>query len=317
MENRRSIPLIILCYAMIYLIWGSTYLFIAYAVEAIPAPWILALRFSVSGILFILIAVFRKGVTRLPTGREFFSAVFLGVFLLILGNGTITWAEKSVDSHLAALLISTVPLAVALFNGILYKARPGVWQIGGMIAGAAGVVFLLFRGGGEGFHLTPGILLIITATLCWAFGTSFSRKLTPHPDIMMHTGMQMMTAALISLPVAVATTGRWLPAVEGTTPLAWISLLYLACIGGSAIIGYNYLLKHEPTTRITTYAFVNPLIATLLGLFIRGEHGGPLLVPGMLLIFAGLFQILYLGRDKTKRENITPTIAGNNRIHHT
>jgi drug/metabolite transporter (DMT)-like permease len=301
MESKRSLPLIILSYLMIYFIWGSTYLFIAFAVESIPAPWIIALRFLSSGILFVLIPVLGGQVRSFPTGREILSACFLGLFLLILGNGIITWAEMTVDSHLAALMISTVPLVVALYSIFLYKSRLSGWQIGGMASGLAGVVLLLFRGGGEGIRLTPGIILVIIATLCWGFGTAFSRKLKPHANIMMHTGMQMLFAGLLAWPAAVFTTGSPLPPLTGIPPLAWFSVVYLAFIGGSAIIGYNYLLKHEPTTRITTYAFVNPLVATLLGLFVRGEHGGPLLVPGMALVLLGLFLILYLGRAREKK----------------
>lgn len=298
MDQKPKLSLILLCYTMIYFIWGSTYLFIAFAVETIPAPWILFIRFTASGLVFMVIAIARGGVRRFPNRKEIQSAVFLGVFLMILGNGIITWAEKTVDSHLAALLVSSVPLIVALYNVLLYRTRLNLWQIAGMLVGISGVVLLLFRGRNQGFHFSPGIILILLATFCWAFGTSFSRRLTPHSDILMHTGMQMMVAALISWPVAVMTTGKVFPSVAGTTPLAWLSVFYLAFIGGSAIIGYNYLLKHEPTSRITTYAFVNPVVATLLGLFIRGEHAGPFLWPGMLLVLGGLFFILYMGRVK-------------------
>lgn len=298
MKSQRSLPLVILSYLMVYIIWGSTYLFIAYAVESIPAPWVLATRFLASGIAFILVPVLGGRVKRFPSGKEILSACFLGLFLLILGNGILTWAEKTVDSHIAALMISTVPLVAALYNAFLYKERLNAWKLCGMAVGTAGVALLLFRGAGRGVSITAGSILVVIALFSWAFGTSYARKLKPHGDVFLHTGMQMLFAGLASWAMAALMTGRAWPALEGTTPLSWISVAYLAFVGGSGIIAYNYLLIHEPTSRVTTYAFVNPLIATFLGLFVRKEAFSPLLVPGMALILAGLTMILYLGKTK-------------------
>ncbi|MBN2511266.1 MAG: EamA family transporter [Spirochaetales bacterium] len=179
----------------------------------------MALRFTASGLLFILIALMRGVVTRVPTGREILSAAFLGVFLLILGNGIITWVEKSVDSHLAALILATIPLVVALYNGILYKTKLDFRHIGGMLAGAGGAALLLIKDQGGGILLTPGIILVIAVVFCWAFGTAFSLKLTPYPDILVHTGIQMLIAAIISRPVAVVHSScRDAPHIYRTVP---------------------------------------------------------------------------------------------------
>ena len=298
---KKNLPLILLCYAAIYLIWGSTYLFIAYAVETIPVLWILVIRFLFSGLVFITVPLALGQVKRMPAKQEIFSACFLGFFLLILGTGVVTYAEKTVDSYVAALIIATVPLIVAFFNRIFFK-QPLSWiKILGMVIGFSGVALLLYNGADVFSGLRLGNFLILFAIFAWGFGTSYSKKLKFHPNVLFSTGIEMLAAGIIAGLAAVLTTDDISTVFADASPLSWFSLAYLSLIGGTALAAYSYLLKHEPTQRVTSYSLVNPVIATVLGIVIRKETPQPLLFFGMPLILAGLFLMLYV-RKKNNRQ---------------
>lgn len=294
MNTKRNLPLIILCYIAIYLIWGSTYFFIAMAVKTISPAWIVFTRFSLAGLFLTLFPIVTGKIKSLPTKKEILTSVFLGFFLLIMGNGVVTIAEKNVDSYIASLIISTVPLLVTVMNWIIYRTKITVTQILGFFVGFAGVAFLLYsdkpRHGAEVFSIS----LLFLAIFCWSFGTTWSKKLTHHSNTFFSTGIQMLTAGIISFGVIVFQGQSLTSALEGASNLSIISVLFLTVVGGSAIGAYNYLLKNEPTNRITSYALVNPLIATVLGIVIAKESPSQFLIPGIVLIVGGLTIMLYL-----------------------
>jgi len=294
MKQERSLPLVILCYAAIYTVWSSTYLFIALAVKTIPPGWVVAGRFLSAGLAFTLIPVLTGQVKTLPTKKEVFSSLFLGFFLLIMGNGVVTIAEQSVDSYLTALLIATIPLVVAFFNRLLFKTRMTWNQLAGILAGIAGISLLLYTGDVRPPEEIKGIALLFLAVTCWGFGTSYSKKLHPHGNIFFHTGMQMLFAGTVALITVFLSEEQPLQTWETASALSLYSLLFLAVVGSLAIAAYNYLLKVEPTTRITSYTLVNPLLATVLGIVVNHEQPTPLLPFGVPLILTGLVLMLYI-----------------------
>lgn len=300
MSKTKNIPLIILCYAAIYLIWGSTYFFIAKAVETIPPEWIVGTRFLLAGFIMMLFPVVTGQVKKMPTKKEVGTSIFLGFFLLIMGNGVVTVAEKNVDSYIASLIISTVPLVAAVMTAIIYKTKLNLKQIIGFIIGFSGVALLLYtdkpRHGAE----FTGILLLFLAISCWSFGTSWSKIMTHHKNTFFSTGMQMMFAGIFALFVMVYKGVGVTTIIENSTPFSIFSVIFLTVVGGSAIGAYNYLLKHEPTNRITSYALVNPMIATIIGILIGGEEATKFLIPGIVLILTGLVFMLYLSKEKKK-----------------
>lgn len=298
MSKNRNIPLIIMCYLAIYLIWGSTYFFIAKAVETIPPAWIVGTRFLLAGLIMILIPILLRRVSSLPSKQEVGTSIFLGFFLLIMGNGVVTIAEKNVDSYIASLIISTVPLVAAVMNSVFYKTKLNFKQILGFFIGFAGVAFLLYsdkpRHGAE----VTSILLLFLAISCWSFGTTFSKKLNHHPNTFFSTGMQMLFAGIFSLVVIIYQGVSFKTVLEQSSPISVFSVIFLTIVGGSAVGAYNYLLKHEPTNRITSYALVNPMIATIIGIVIGGESKTKFLIPGIVLILTGLVFMLYLSKRK-------------------
>lgn len=290
--------IIIGCYIAIYLIWGTTYFFISKAVETIPPSWVVASRFLVGGVIILLIPVLSGRIKTLPKKEEVKTSFFLGFFLLIMGNGVVTVAEKTVDSYIASLIISTIPLVVAIMNKFIYKTKLNYKQILGFFIGFTGVALLLYSDTPRTSGEFKGILLLFLAILCWGFGTSWSKKMTHHPDTFFATGMQMIFAGSIAFIVTLFLDGNFREIASGISQISIFSTIFLTFVGGSAIGAYNYLLKHEPTNRITSYALVNPLIATLIGLFIGGESAAIYLWPGIVLILTGLTFMLYLGRSR-------------------
>lgn len=300
MNKKRNLPLIFLCYISIYLIWGSTYYFIAKAVESIPPSWIVGVRFSIAGIIMTIIPLATGKIQSRPTKKEIGTSFFLGFFLLIMGNGVVTVAEKWVDSYIASLIISTVPLVVAIMNSLIYKTKLNYKQILGFIIGFAGVAFLLYSNEPRDTAELKGILLLFLAITCWGFGTTWSKKLSHHSNTLFSTGIQMLFAGFISFIVIIYQGTNPVNILNNSSKISIFAVIFLTIVGGVAIAAYNYLLKHEPTGRITSYALVNPLIATIIGTFIGKEEPALFLVPGILLIMTGLIFMLYLSRENKK-----------------
>lgn len=290
--------IIIGCYLSIYLIWGTTYFFISKAVETIPPSWVVASRFLVGGLIILLIPILTGKIKSFPKKEEVKTSLFLGFFLLIMGNGVVTIAEQNVDSYIASLLISTIPLVVAILNKFIYKTKLNYKQILGFFIGFTGVAFLLYSDTPRSAGEFKAILLMFLAITCWGFGTSWSKKMTHHSNTFFATGMQMIFAGSIAFIVALFKDGNFKEIAAGVSQISLFSTIFLTFVGGSAIGAYNYLLKNEPTSRITSYALVNPLIATLLGIFIGGETATKYLWIGIVLILTGLSFMLYLGRSR-------------------
>lgn len=301
MSKSKNVPLIVICYLSIYLIWGSTYYFIAKAVETIPPSWIVGVRFTLAGIVMILIPLISGKIRYKPTKKEIGTSIFLGFFLLIMGNGVVTVAEKWVDSYIASLIISTVPLVVAVMNSIIYKSRLNYKQVLGFFIGFTGVALLLFSNEPKEHGELKGLFLLFLAITCWGFGTTWSKKLKHHTNTLFSTGMQMLFAGFISLIVIIYQGVDPVTILNNSNQMSIFSVIFLTIVGGLAIVAYNYLLKHEPTGRITSYALVNPLIATVIGTIISNEKPVKYIVPGILLIVTGLVFMLYLSRDNTSQ----------------
>ncbi|MGL1892847.1 MAG: EamA family transporter [Spirochaetaceae bacterium] len=290
--------LIIFCYLAIYLIWGTTYYFIAKAVETIPPSVVVSFRFLVGGLVIFLIPILSGKIKRLPTKQEVGTSIFLGFFLLIMGNGIVTFAEQTIDSYIASLIISTVPLIIALMNMIIFRTKLNYKQILGFFIGFTGVAFLLYNDTPRDPAEFQGILLLFLAIFCWGFGTVWSKKLTHHYDTFFSTGMQMIFAGIIAFIVTIIQGEDLNLILNNSSQLSMFSVLFLTFVGGSAIGAYNYLLKNQPTGRISSYALVNPLIATIVGLYIGGEQPAKYLWIGIILILTGLVFMLYLARVK-------------------
>ncbi|MCG8571021.1 MAG: EamA family transporter [Spirochaetes bacterium] len=291
--KKKNIWLIYLSYLTVYIVWGSTYFFIKVAVTTIPPFYVVGFRFTIGGAFFLFLAYLTGRFKRLPNLKEVFSSIFLGTFLLIGGNGLVTIAEQKVDSYLAALIIASCPLIVAIFDWLIIKKRITLFGFLGIFIGISGVSLLLFDGTSFLNNLSTHVLLVLCGVGFWAFATSMGHRLKVYPDSFINGGIQMLFVGIVSLiGVTIYNQSITIHFAEFSPASIW-GLLYLAIIGNAAFCAFNYLLQNEPANRVVSYAFVNPLIAVLLGLFLGQETAVPFLVPGTVGILVGLFFMLY------------------------
>jgi drug/metabolite transporter (DMT)-like permease len=266
----------------VYLIWGSTYLAIRIALADFPPFLMGAIRFFLAGLL--MFAVLRWRGIAAPTRRQWFNCAVTGTLLLGFGNGLVCFAEQTVASGLAAVAVASMPLFAALCAGFYRQWPTGVEWVG-LIVGFIGVVVLNFGGDLRGSPL--GALALITAAATWAFGSVWSRRRDmPHPA--MSTAAQMLCGSAALGFVALLTNERVVSVhLETLAAMAYL-LAFGSILGFSA---YIYLLHHVRPALATSYAYVNPPVAVLVGVVFAGESVHTLDLVGMAIILAGVATI--------------------------
>jgi drug/metabolite transporter (DMT)-like permease len=252
-----------LALATVYTVWGSTYLAIRIALQSIPPFTMAAARFLTAGTLLYAWARWR-GAPR-PRPIEWRTALVVGGLLLLGGNGGVVWAEQHVDSGLAALLVSTEPLWIVLLVWMTMGHRPR-WRVGaGMLLGFAGLVLLLRPATGAVSHLAGAAVLLLAAG-SWASGSLYSLRAPQPSSPLLTTAMQMLVGGSLLLIAALVAgePARFHP--ERVTALSLAAVLYLVFFG--SLVGftsYVWLLRAAPPVLASTYAYVNPVVAVLLG----------------------------------------------------
>jgi drug/metabolite transporter (DMT)-like permease len=270
--TRPSQLAIVAAFGAVYFIWGSTYLAIRIGVAEIP-PFVMAgSRFLLGGGVFIAWALGR-GATP-PSRRDWATTGVIGTLMAAGGNGLVSWALETVPSGLAALFVSMVPLWVAVVDWLKPRGhRPPVTVILGLVLGFAGVALLINPDGLTGTQtIDPfGASLLVLAPMLWATGSVYSRY-APQPESQaLSSGMQMLGGGIALMAFSVAnhelTEFDW-TAVSGTALVAWI---YVTVLGSVAYASYLWLLKASTPAKAATYAYVNPVIALLLGYLVADE----------------------------------------------
>ena len=267
-----SRALVALGFATIYLVWGSTYLGIRWAVETIPPFLMGGSRFLLGGVMLHLFLRARGRAA--PNWVQVREGVFVGALLLLGGNGLVNWAEQYLPSGLTALVIGCTPLVFVLLEWWLPPhRRPGVATAGGLALGTGGIALLQWPDAGPGGGLRLGALVaILVASVSWALGSLYSKRSQRGGEPFMAASIQMMAGGALQLLVGTA-TGEWprfvLEAVTLRSALAWG---YLVVAGSLIAFGtYIWLLRASTPSKVATYAYVNPVIAVLLGWALAGE----------------------------------------------
>ena len=283
----------LLAFAVIYVVWGSTYLAIRVVVETMPPFLSAAARFLVAGMLFLAFLVWR-GVP-VPTAREWKHATVTGLLLCVGGNGLVVWAEKSISSGLAALLVALTPVWFALLDWIRPGGkRPEFKTVLGIGIGFAGVI-LLVKGrsaaDSNGGSLIAS-LAVVVAGISWAAGSLYARHAGKAGSPWMNAAAQMICggAALLVLSVVLAEPPRvqW----SAISARSIIALIYLIVFGSwLGFSTYVWLLRASTPSRVSTYAYVNPVIAVFLGWLILGETVSGRMITGALIVVAGVVAI--------------------------
>ena len=283
--NLRTPPLgaLIAGFACIYIVWGSTYLGIRFAVETLPPFLMAGTRFIIAGGVLWLIMIARRAPR--PTFAQFRGAAIIGAIMLAGGNGLVSWAEQWVPSGVAALIVGTVPLWMVLFDWWIGSGkRPNGLVIGGLVVGFTGVGILAIESGGipaaehRGSLLIP-IVALLLACVFWAFGSLRSKRVDQGSSLLVASAMQMIGGG-VAMTIIGTSVGEWTAVDPASISLrSLLSYLYLIFIG--SLVGYStyvWLLRVASPTAVSTYAYVNPIVAVVLGSTIGAEH----ITPGTL-----------------------------------
>lgn len=277
-------------FAAIYIIWGSTYLGIRFAIETI-SPFLMA------GVRFLLAGAMLYGWARVrgaprPLRVHWRSAAIIGALLLLGGNGGVTWGEQHIASGLAALLVATVPIWIAALDWLRPGGtRPDGPVIAGLLLGFVGILLLVGPGnlgGGEG-NYTLGTLAVLGAAFSWALGSLYSKRAPLPGDALQGIGMEMLAGG-VWLWLAGTLAGEWGQLNLGAISLrSGLALAYLTLFG--SLVGftaYVWLLRVVSPARAATYAYVNPVVAVFLGWALAGEELTPLTLVAAAVIIAGV-----------------------------
>ena len=288
--ERMFLVRVIAAFAALYVIWGSTYFAIRVTLDSMSAATSASVRFVIAGPFLLLLARL-NGHSIVPPRRELGSLAVIGCLLLVGGNGLVVWSEQYVASGLAAITVATTPLWIAIVGAVLPRGErlPAAgWA--GVLLGLFGLGVLLLPklSTGAGSELYGEVALLL-ATLCWTGGSLYSKRVVLTVPPLVATGWEMVIAgAVLSLIAARAGAfAHFAPAPQG-----WLALGYLVFFGSCiAFTAFGWLLQHVPAAKVMTYAYVNPVIAVLLGCWLRNEPfttsmalGTPIIVVAVALV---------------------------------
>jgi len=302
-ESRSPHPAtLLLAFGMIYIVWGSTYLAIAFAIETIPPFLTIGTRFLFAGaVLYGFLRL--RGVER-PSLEHIKNGSWIGVLTLGLGTGLVAWAEQYIDSGFVALLITAVPLWFVLLDWKMLKGgAPDRPVIIGLILGFVGMVVLtgpeLTKGLQESSSLA--IILVLLATFSWSAGSLRSKMISMPENLFMSSALQMAGGGLMVSILGILLgelDGFAIGAISSKSAWSWAYLVVFGSFG--AFSAYVWLLGNAPPKQISSYAFVNPVVAVFLGWWLADELvNGRILLAVVILVSAVALIILYGGKPKT------------------
>jgi drug/metabolite transporter (DMT)-like permease len=299
-----------LAFGTVYLIWGSTYLGIRVAVRTMPPFLMSGGRYLLAGgILYV--ALRALGVAA-PTVGQWLRSGVAGVVMLAAGNGLVTWAEQRVPSNFAALLIAAVPLYVALLEWARPRGvKPAAHQLAGIAVGAAGLALLVWPDAGA--LSTPsgiGIVAVLVSGFAWAAGTLYARYSPHHPNAVMAAAQQMIAGAGALLVIGLLRGEAGRGALAAISLPSFLAFLYLAIFGSLvAFSAFGWLVTVSTPARLSTTAFVNPVVAVILGWALLGETlasralaGATLIVCAVVVMTVGLGPLRRLARYTARPE---------------
>jgi drug/metabolite transporter (DMT)-like permease len=300
----------------VYIVWGSTYLAIRFVVETMPPFLAASFRFLIAG--GVLYAFSRLRGDKAPVRIEWRSAAIIGLFLLVGGNGAVMWAEQRVASGIAALMIASVPLWIALLDSIRPGGRrPDRWVILSVIAGFLGIIILIGPTqmiGIEDQVDLLGIAVLLFAAFSWAIGSLYNRSARLPESPLLGTSMQMLVGGL-GLFLLGTVVGEWSQVdINNFSTASLLGMVYLIVFGSwVGFASYIWLLRVAPTTLVSTYAYVNPLVAILLGSLLAGEVLTPRVLLAALFILGSVVVITLTQPVGSKAAPVEETqLAGGN-----
>ncbi len=295
-------------FAVIYFVWGSTFLAIRVGVREVPPFLLAAIRFLVAGLVLYSWMIVRG--ERCPSRRQWTSVSFLAILIFVLDYGLLFWAEQRVPSGIAAVMLATIPVFMALSEIVfLGTQRLTVRLVLALLIGTGGVVVLMSRSLnlGEVPIDRAGALALVVASMSWSVASALARRLPLPPSKVMSSGAQMLAGGVL-LALTAAALGEFRHFHPWSVSRgAWLSLLYLIVAGSIiAFTAYVWLIHHESPTKVGTYAYVNPVVAVLLGYSLGGEALGPRTILGTMLV---LISVVVITSTRAKKPEAALLVA--------
>ncbi len=284
-KGHQPVVRFVAAFAAVYLIWGSTYLAIKLAIATLPPFLMLSFRFVPAGLL--LYAFLRLRGVPAPDRREWVAAAGVGTLMLAGGTGAVAWAEQSIHSGLAALLVAAVPMWMVLFDWLgPARRRPTRRVLVGLVVGFIGVGLIVGPAWeGAGMAGLGAVAVVMFGTICWAIGSVYARYLPTPDSVFMASAMQMLSAGLALFLIALALGDVAAFDSSVVTLESALSVAYLIVFGSLiAYAAYVWLLHHTTPARVSSYAFVNPLVAMMLGVWIADESFGLMALAAAALV---------------------------------
>lgn len=291
---------VLLAFAAIYLIWGSSYLGVSFAIDTIPPFIMTAMRFTTAGLVLIIWA-FAHGAPR-PTASNWRAAAVTGALLFLVAAGGVVWGQQYISSGVAALIGGLIPLWMVLMDWLgLRSTRPGLPVFLGLALGFAGVVLLISPGqlaGGAAIDIRGAAALLIS-TLGWSSGSIVSRKVDLPASPSLTTGMQLFSGGSMLILAALLTGETANFDITRVSAQSWLALLYITSAASVvAFSGYVWLLRVSTPARVATYAYVNPVIAVVLGALLKNEpFTGRTLLAAVVILSGVVIINTYRGRS--------------------
>jgi drug/metabolite transporter (DMT)-like permease len=291
----------LLAFGIIYFVWGSTFLAIRVGVQEVPPFLFAAMRFVVAGVVLFGWMIARG--ERSPGARQWISVFILAFLIFVLDYGLLFWAEQRVPSGVAAVMMATIPMFMALSEIILLRTQRLTARLAlALLIGIGGVGVLVSRSlnlGGEPIDRAAALALIIAA-MSWSLASALTRKLPLPPSKVMSSGAQMLAGGVL-LALTAGTLGEFRRfRVETVSPDAWFALFYLIVPGSIiAFTAYVWLIHRESPTKVGTYAYVNPVVAVILGYFLADEPLGLRTILGTLLVLSSVVVITTMRTEKS------------------
>ena len=301
----------LLAFAIIYFVWGSTFLFIRIGVSQVPPFLFASSRFIIAGLILLLWTIARH--EPLPTRREWPSILLIALIIFVGDYGLLFWAEQRVPSGVAAVVMATIPAFMALSEIIFLRTQRLTLRLAlALLIGIGGVAVLMSRSLllGTAPVSAAGAIALLIASFNWAIASTLTRKLPLPASKVMSSGAQMLSGGLMLFLVSITTRELHRFHLASVTPVGWIAFVYLIVFG--SIIGftaYLWLIHHESPTRVGTYAYVNPVVAVMLGYLFGNEGLGPRTVLGTLFVLISVIVITTTKKPATiqpKAEDLLP-----------
>jgi len=303
-RHRRLLPWLALL--VVYVVWGSTYMAIRIAVREMPPFAAAAMRFGASGLVMAAIAFFVDREHGRPTRRQLADYALVGVLLLAFGNAMVMWAEQRISSGITALIVGMVPTWLTLFDGLRPQGQAWTLRVWlGVMVGMVGVALVARPGGGIEAGHWPAVAMLMLASIAWSIGSLYSQSVPRRLPLFSAAAVEMIAGALL-LAVESRLMREDLARFVSASPPAWLALVYLAVFG--SLVGFTafaFCLNELPATTVGTYAYVNPVVAVLLGSVFLGEPVSAGLVAGAVLILGAV--LLTTTRRRPPRRVQEPT----------